>query len=304
MLVFCWLSCVGVCVQIWFFLSVRVQMFVPVDVGRCTKFFAYIHQGIHFLHLVATLTGVMQEAFDRVLESQPSFFRSAPSQAGRDLLDRMDFPALQAAYVQLTTPFALAVSNPSKATSSGPSSSPGTAQQKASKSVEQAVNALEDFFSAAPQECFPVLVLPVASVLPFPHDKGQKRSPIRLLVQRWNQQQGVDVEEEDHMPYWKALIGYTSPLSILPFPIVTVPVGTTQEGLPVGVQIVGPRGSDTQLLWACSRLQQHLGQIDAPCLDVLRQKLQDNVQSLQDLGWVAPPSFCVDPPPFSWSAKL
>lgn len=37
-------------------------------------------------------------------------------------------------------------------------------------------------------------------------------------------------------------------LSALDLPAVSVPCGVTQQGLPVGLQIVGPPGSDVEVL--------------------------------------------------------
>jgi amidase len=53
---------------------------------------------------------------------------------------------------------------------------------------------------------------------------------------------GIDVD------YWLASGGFTAPFSLTGHPVVVLPAGTAQDGMPVGVQLVGKRGSDRTLL--------------------------------------------------------
>ena len=48
-------------------------------------------------------------------------------------------------------------------------------------------------------------------------------------------------------------------ISITDLPALSLPVGTTPEGLPVGLQIVGPPKGDLQVLKLAHALEQDLG---------------------------------------------
>ncbi len=49
-------------------------------------------------------------------------------------------------------------------------------------------------------------------------------------------------------PYLLACGGYTMPLNLTGNPVVVIPIGQSKEGLPIGVQIVGKRWKDMELL--------------------------------------------------------
>lgn len=49
-------------------------------------------------------------------------------------------------------------------------------------------------------------------------------------------------------PYTMASGAYTMPLNLTGSPAIVIPVGKTQAGLPIGVQLVGKRWGDGQLL--------------------------------------------------------
>ena len=42
--------------------------------------------------------------------------------------------------------------------------------------------------------------------------------------------------------------GYTMPLNVTASPVVVIPIGQSQAGLPIGIQIVGKRWKDLELL--------------------------------------------------------
>mgnify|MGYP006271601835 CR=1 FL=1 len=81
-------------------------------------------------------------------------------------------------------------------------------------------------------EQFDAWILPVA---PFPAFQHQRTgAPISVANHRF--------------AYADALATYNCSLSVLGQPVVAMPIGTTPQGLPVSVQVVGPRGSDARLV--------------------------------------------------------
>ncbi|MFP6743777.1 MAG: amidase family protein, partial [Alphaproteobacteria bacterium] len=49
---------------------------------------------------------------------------------------------------------------------------------------------------------------------------------------------------------WRHVVPYTSPFNLTGQPAASIPCGVTQAGLPVGLQIVGPRFADALVLRA------------------------------------------------------
>lgn len=79
-----------------------------------------------------------------------------------------------------------------------------------------------------------VLICPVMMLTAFPHcDHGAP-----LLVD------GVEVE------HGLATCAYVRPFNLTGHPVVVIPIGLDDEGLPIGIQIVGPRWKDEYLLGA------------------------------------------------------
>ncbi len=58
--------------------------------------------------------------------------------------------------------------------------------------------------------------------------------------------------------YGKAFAGYTVPFSVTGSPVVSLPIGLTDRGLPVGVQVVGRRFRDLDLLAACRAVEERI----------------------------------------------
>lgn len=83
------------------------------------------------------------------------------------------------------------------------------------------------------------LLCAAASVAPFPLDQE-------------------DVTEIDGivMPSPIAYLTVTSAISLVGMPAISIPCGRTDEGLPVGLQIVGPPRSEARLLALAQRLEQ------------------------------------------------
>lgn len=88
-----------------------------------------------------------------------------------------------------------------------------------------------------------VWICPVSITPAFPHcDFGQ---PIEV--------DGVK------FPYLLACGGYTIPLNLTGNPVVVIPMGQSTEGLPIGVQLVGKRWKDMELLAIAAEMTKGIG---------------------------------------------
>ena len=93
-------------------------------------------------------------------------------------------------------------------------------------------------------------ICPVSLSPAFPHcDMGQ---PIEV--------DGVK------FPYLLACGGYTMPLNFTGSPVVVIPIGQNKAGLPIGVQIVGKRWHDLELLAIAKEISQVVGDFKYPDL--------------------------------------
>jgi amidase len=64
--------------------------------------------------------------------------------------------------------------------------------------------------------------------------------------------------------YFVAVGGYTTPFSLSGHPVVVLPAGSSQQSLPIGVQLVGRRWSDPQLLDIAAALDGVTGDLRQP----------------------------------------
>lgn len=90
-----------------------------------------------------------------------------------------------------------------------------------------------------------VLLCPAAPVPAIPHDQGP-----------WDERRVV-VGAEEH-PY-DVLLAWSAPATVAAAPATVVPAGRAAGGLPVGVQIVGPRLEDRTPLEVARLLEEELG---------------------------------------------
>lgn len=63
------------------------------------------------------------------------------------------------------------------------------------------------------------------------------------------------------VPYWVGLVSYTCPFNVTGHPAAVLPLGQSSDGLPIGLQVVGPRWSDMRLLAIAAMLAMVIG----PC---------------------------------------
>ena len=67
-------------------------------------------------------------------------------------------------------------------------------------------------------------------------------------------------------PYLLACGGYTMPLNFTGNPVVVIPIGQSKTGLPIGIQIVGKRWQDMELLTIAEEIDRAIGKFQHPCL--------------------------------------
>ena len=67
---------------------------------------------------------------------------------------------------------------------------------------------------------------------------------------------GVEVPSGSSATRWTGWTGFTYPFNMTQQPAATVPCGFTAAGLPVGLQVVGPRHADHRVLAACAAFEQ------------------------------------------------
>ena len=62
---------------------------------------------------------------------------------------------------------------------------------------------------------------------------------------------GLESPPESSGRRWTSWAGFSYPFNMTQQPAASVPCGFSDSGLPIGLQIVGPRHSDTRVLRAC-----------------------------------------------------
>ncbi len=100
-------------------------------------------------------------------------------------------------------------------------------------------------------ERYDVLLMPVNPVVAIPHDHTEP------MLARTLQVNGASREYTD-------LFGWIAPATLSLLPASVAPVGRTDAGLPVGVQIVGPRLEDRTTLDFAARLRSVVGGFERP----------------------------------------
>lgn len=98
---------------------------------------------------------------------------------------------------------------------------------------------------------FDVIIAPVAPVVAFPHDD----SPFATRK--------LKTSEGASLPY-SAMLNWIALATACHLPATTIPAGLGSSGLPVGVQIIGPHGSDSRTLAIAQAIDENLGGFVAP----------------------------------------
>lgn len=107
-------------------------------------------------------------------------------------------------------------------------------------------------------ERWDVLLCPVMAVAAFPHDYAAP--PLERLVT-------VDGEQR---PYAE-LLSWCGMASVAGLPATVVPLGLTAEGMPVAVQIVGPRGGDRTTLAVARLIERAVAPLPRGAMEIERE---------------------------------
>jgi amidase len=96
-------------------------------------------------------------------------------------------------------------------------------------------------------EHFDLLIAPAAAILPWPNEAGD---PMEI--------------DGEALPTLVDYLAVTFILSLVGFPVVTLPAAWTSDGLPIGVQLIGRPGHDLALLAAARRIEAACGFVARP----------------------------------------
>jgi amidase len=98
---------------------------------------------------------------------------------------------------------------------------------------------------------FSGVIAPITPVTAFPHD--HRNMGARTLPSA----------NGERMPYL-AMLNWIALATACGLPATAIPAGPAADGLPVGVQIIGPRGSDARMLAIAQAIEDELGGYTAP----------------------------------------
>jgi aspartyl-tRNA(Asn)/glutamyl-tRNA(Gln) amidotransferase subunit A len=93
-------------------------------------------------------------------------------------------------------------------------------------------------------ETYRLLVTPTLAVVPFPHPENARPGPTHAA--------GREID-----PFLGWILTYH--FNLTGQPAISIPCGLTDDGLPVGLQIVGRPGADADVIRAASALEEALG---------------------------------------------
>lgn len=98
---------------------------------------------------------------------------------------------------------------------------------------------------------FDAILAPVNPVPAFPHDH-------RPFTQR-----RLTLSDGSKAPYL-AMLGWIALATACGLPVTAIPAGQTPAGLPVGAQLIGPRGADSRTIAIAEAIETRLGGFTAP----------------------------------------
>ena len=108
---------------------------------------------------------------------------------------------------------------------------------------DRLIAALEAFFDS-----FDVLLCPVVGTPAWTH--RVPGTPIQV--------------EGQELPYWQTVMAHCIPFNLTGHPAVVLPLTQSQEGLPIGVQLIGRRWDEERLLAIATLLSEAIGPFKPP----------------------------------------
>lgn len=105
-----------------------------------------------------------------------------------------------------------------------------------------------------------VWVLPVTAVSAFKH---MKPTSDRHGVRDYADPLFINGQPVN---YFDALTSFVTPISLTGHPVVTIPLGLDANGLPVGAQLIGRKGSECHLIQTAAALCSSLEKVECPYL--------------------------------------
>ncbi|WP_319420694.1 amidase [Pleurocapsa sp. FMAR1] len=91
--------------------------------------------------------------------------------------------------------------------------------------------------------------------------------PVAMTTAFTHRPQGAVIEiEKRKVPYFLANGGYTMLFNLTGHPVVVIPIGQSETGLPIGMQIIGKRWRERSLLAIAKKLDEVVGNFQTPSL--------------------------------------
>ncbi|MGB3756089.1 MAG: amidase [Rivularia sp. (in: cyanobacteria)] len=91
--------------------------------------------------------------------------------------------------------------------------------------------------------------------------------PVAMTTAFTHRAKGAAVEVDGRkVPYQMANGAYVVPFNLTGNPVVVIPIGFTKDGLPIGMQIVGKRWKEMELLSIAGKLDEIVGEFRSPSL--------------------------------------
>ena len=118
---------------------------------------------------------------------------------------------------------------------------------------DEMINSMENFLDG-----YDGFICPSSAVTAFPH-----HAPSKAYGNFNIYNQPLKVDQTD-LHYYMATQAYTTPFSLTESPVLALPLGLSEEGMPVGVQVVGKRHHDFDVLALGKMLEQYTEKVHFP----------------------------------------